>query len=68
MKASYGQTVLYLTKVSVTDVQGNYYTDTTIVNVLDYTTADSMFKKIWTGMKEALINWSSSGGMTVALR
>jgi hypothetical protein len=54
--ASYEQVGLYLTKVTVTDTAGNNYKDTAIVNVVDVTQMDNIFKPIWNGMKAALNN------------
>jgi hypothetical protein len=54
--ASYQQTGLYLTQITATDTAGNQYRDTAIVNVLDRTKMDDIFKPIWNGMKSALIS------------
>jgi hypothetical protein len=61
--ASYQQTGLYLTTVDITDTAGNHYTDTVIVNVVDASQMDSIFKPIWNGLKNAL----KDGNTTSAL-
>jgi hypothetical protein len=61
--ASYHQTGLYLTKVAVVDTAGNRYSDTAIVNVVDRTEMDNLFKPIWNGMKYALKDGSTTGAL-----
>jgi hypothetical protein len=54
VKASYQNTGLYLSKVTIKDTQGNQYADTAIVNVVNPADMDGIFKGIWSGMKEKL--------------
>jgi hypothetical protein len=54
--ASFQNPGLYLPSVTITDSQGNTYTDMTIVNVLDEEDMDSIFKLIWKRTKAALAN------------
>jgi alpha-tubulin suppressor-like RCC1 family protein len=53
--ASYEQTGLYLTQVTVTDTTGHQYQDTVIVNVLDADETRSAFTVIWNRLKTALL-------------
>jgi len=53
--ASYLQIGLYLATVTVTDQQGNKYTDTVIVNVLDAKESADIFKAIWNRVKTSLM-------------
>ena len=46
---------LFFPKVTITDTQGNTYTETTIVNVLSREEMDAVLKGKWEGMKEALM-------------
>lgn len=63
INASYEQTGLYLTTVTVANAAGQTYKDTVIVNVLDRAEVDSRLKPIWSGMKNALV----SGNVSEAL-
>jgi alpha-tubulin suppressor-like RCC1 family protein len=53
--ASYLQTGLYLTTVTVTDSAGNHYTDTMIVNVVDAQELNSRIIPVWNAMRTALL-------------
>jgi len=61
--ASYLQTGLYLATVTVTDNQGNKYTDTVVVNVLDSEKMKSIFTVIWNNTKTALANKDIVGAL-----
>jgi len=63
VEASYEQTGLFLTKVAVTDAQGNTYTDTAIVNVMDSGDVEGKFRAIWNRVKTALENKDISGAI-----
>jgi hypothetical protein len=52
--AQYQYPGLYFPKVSVTDTQGNVYTETTVVHVLSREEMDALLKSRWEGMKTAL--------------
>ena len=52
--AQYQYPGLYFPRVTVTDNQGNVYTETTIVNVLSREEMDALLRSKWEGMKEAL--------------
>jgi hypothetical protein len=54
VKASYEQTGMYLSDIMVTDTAGNSYRDVSIVNVLDRTKVNDIFKPIRNGMKTKL--------------
>jgi hypothetical protein len=54
---------LYFPRVTVTDNQGNTYTQTTLVNVLSREEMDALLKSKWEGMKAAL----SQGNINEAL-
>jgi hypothetical protein len=54
---------LYFPRVTVTDNQGNTYTETTLVNVLFREEMDALLRSKWEGMKGAL----SQGNITEAL-
>jgi hypothetical protein len=54
LKAEYQQVGLYLAQVIVTDASGNRYSDTVIVNVLDYPQTNNFFTQKWEGLKNAL--------------
>ena len=45
---------LYFPRVTVTDDQGNVYTETTVVNIFSFEEMDSLLKAKWEGMKAAL--------------
>ncbi len=47
---------LYFPSVTVTDTQGNAYTETTIVNILSFEEMDALLRSKWEGMKGAMIN------------
>jgi hypothetical protein len=61
--ASYQQTGLYLTTVTVADAAGSHFTDTAIVNVVDADEMNRAFKTIWSRMKTALL----AGDISTAL-
>jgi len=52
--AQYQYPGLYFPRVTVTDNQGNVYTETTIVNVLSREEMDALLRSKWEGMKGAL--------------
>jgi hypothetical protein len=52
--ASFKNPGLYLPTVTITDTNGNKYTDTTIVNVLSTDEMGNIFKMIWNKMRGAL--------------
>ena len=54
---------IYFPRVTVTDNQGNVYTETTLVNVLSREEMDVLLQSKWEGMKGAL----SQGNITEAL-
>lgn len=54
VNVSYEHVGLYLTTVIVADTAGHQYKDTAIVNVLDRSEMDSIFKAIWNNVKTAL--------------
>ncbi len=54
---------LYFPRMTVTDTQGNAYTETTIVNILSFEEMDALLRSKWEGMKGALL----SGNMERAL-
>lgn len=47
---------LYFPRVTVTDTQGNAYTETTIVQVLSREEIDALLRSKWEGMKTGLFN------------
>lgn len=51
---TYSQPGLYLPTVTVTDAQGNRLTASTIVQVYDRTTLDTVLQSKWTALKDAL--------------
>ena len=61
--AQYQSPGLYFPKVTVTDNQGNTYTETTLVNVLSREEMDALLRSKWEGMKGAL----SQGNINEAL-
>jgi hypothetical protein len=61
--ASFKESGIYLPSVTITDSQGNTYTDTTIVNVLDEEDMDSIFKLIWSKMKFSLAKKDTEGAL-----
>jgi len=54
---------LYLPAVTVTDIIGNTYTATVLVNVLDAASMDDLFKRIWNGMKTSLQTGDTAGAL-----
>jgi hypothetical protein len=62
--AKYQNPGLYFPVVTITDTQGNKYTETTIVNVLDRTAIDALLKAKWEGMKTALIQGDTDGALS----
>ena len=52
--AQYQSPGLYFPRVTVTDNQGNTYTETTMVNVLSRDEMDALLRSKWEGMKGAL--------------
>jgi hypothetical protein len=63
VKASYQNTGLYLSKVTIKDTQGHEYADTAIVNVVGKNELDAVLAPVWNRLKEALV----SGNTTAAL-
>ena len=61
--ARYQYPGIYLPSVTVTDSQGNVYTETTLVNVLSREEIDALLRKKWEDMKGAL----SQGNINEAL-
>jgi len=61
--AQYQYPGIYLPSVTVTDSQGNVYTETTLVNVLSREEIDALLRKKWEDMKGAL----SQGNINEAL-
>ncbi len=53
--ASYQQTGLYLTKVTITDTGGKTYTDTAIVNAVEPTELKNILQATWNRVKTALL-------------
>ena len=47
---------IYYPTVTITDDQGNHYTDTTAITVLNKTEIDALLKSKWEGMKAALLS------------
>jgi hypothetical protein len=47
---------IYFPRVTVTDDQGNAYTETTLVNVLSREEMDTLLRAKWEGMKAKLFN------------
>jgi PKD repeat protein len=62
--ASYQQIGLYLATVTVTDTQGNRYTDTVIVNVMDAVAMGDFFTGKWNDMKNALYSGDISRALS----
>lgn len=63
--ASYQQTGLYLTQVTVTDTVGNSFPPyTVIVNVLDIASTDAHFKQKWNGIKDKLSSQDVEGALS----
>jgi hypothetical protein len=54
---------LYFPKVTVTDDQGNVYSETTIVNVLSREETDALLRSKWDGMKGALYHQDIGKGL-----
>jgi PKD repeat protein len=54
--AQYQYPGLYFPRVTVTDNQGNVYTETTVVNVLSREEMDALLRSKWEGMKAKLFN------------
>ena len=54
---------IYFPRVTVTDNQGNVYTETTLVNVLSREEMDVLLQSKWEGMKIALYNKDIIGGL-----
>jgi hypothetical protein len=54
--AQYQYPGIYFPRVTVTDNQGNVYTETTLVNVLSREEMDALLRSKWEGMKGALAN------------
>lgn len=55
VQGEYESPGLYFPKLTITDTQGNTYTETTIVNVLSREEMDALLKGKWDGMKGGLI-------------
>lgn len=62
--ASYQQIGLYLATVTVTDTQGNKYSDTVIVNVMDTAQMGNIFHTIWFRMQSALLAGNIGAALT----
>ena len=54
--AQYQNPGLYFPRVTVTDTQGNAYTESTIVNIFSLEEMDALLRSKWEGMKGAMIN------------
>jgi hypothetical protein len=54
--AQYQNPGLYFPRVTVTDTQGNAYTESTIVNIFSFEEMDTLLGSKWEGMKGAMIN------------
>jgi hypothetical protein len=54
--AQYQYPGLYFPRVTVTDTQGNVYTESTIVHILSREEMDNLLRSKWEGMKGALAN------------
>lgn len=61
--ASYQYSGLYFPKVTVTDTQGNTYTETAIVNVLSKEEMDALLKGKWEGMRGKLATGDVEGAV-----
>lgn len=61
--AQYQNPGLYFPRVTVTDTQGNAYTESTIVNIFSFEEMDTLLKSKWEGMKGTL----SQGNISEAL-
>jgi PKD repeat protein len=55
---------LYFPRVTVTDNQGNIYTETTLVNVLSREEMDAFLRSKWEGMKGALSQGDIEGAIS----
>ena len=55
---------IYTFTANVTDAQGNTYTDTIVLTVLNRNTIDALLKAKWEGMKTALINGDVEGAVS----
>ena len=64
VNVSYEYVGLYLTTVTVNDTVGNRYMETKIMNVLDITSTDALFKQIWNGMKNKLSSQDVEGAVS----
>jgi len=62
--APYQYRGLYFPKITVTDTQGNAYTQTTLVHIVSREEMDTLLRSKWEGMKTALL----SGDMETALQ
>jgi hypothetical protein len=61
--ASYQAPGLYFPTVTITDVLGNAYSESTIVNVVDRMVMDTLLRAKWEGMKAKLANQDISGAV-----
>jgi len=64
VRASFTQPGLYLPTVTITDSQGNAYTATVIVNVLDKVQMGDLFTAKWNAMKNALAAGDIAGAVS----
>jgi len=62
--AQYQYPGLYFPKVTVTDTQGNVYTETTLINVLSREEIDALLRAKWEGMKSALVQGNIEGAIS----
>ena len=61
--ASYQTPGLYFPTVTITDVLGNTYSESTIVNVVDRMVIDALLRAKWEGMKAKLANQDIGGAV-----
>ena len=61
--AQYQYPGIYFPRVTVTDNQGNTFTETTLVSILSREEMDALLRSKWEGMKIALYNKDIIGGL-----
>ena len=61
--AQYQYPGLYFPRLTVTDTQGNTYSETTLVNVLSREEMDALLKSKWEGVRSALLSGDIEGAL-----
>lgn len=61
--AQYQEPGLYFPKLTITDTQGNVYTETIVVNVLSLQELDALLRSKWGGMKNKLLSGDVEGAL-----